>query len=69
MYEYWFIRKYASIEKTITSTGLHFKLKVPNGVNFAFNEISLLLSNITQLDNITITPDNNIYGLSYAIND
>jgi len=68
MYEYWFLRKNTSIEKTITSTGIKFKLMIPNGVNFFFHELSFLLSDINSIEDLAISTDTSVYGMSFAVN-
>lgn len=69
MFEYWYMRENTLTSKTITSTGVHFKLFVPKGANFFFRDLSVLLSGITSMDGVKVTSGDNVYGTSYAIND
>lgn len=68
-YEYWYMRENTLSVKTITDTGVHFKMFVPQGANFFFRDLSVLLSGITSLTGVNVTSGDNVFGTSFAIND
>ncbi len=69
LYEYWYMRENTLSVKTITDAGVHFKMFVPQGANFFFRDLSVLLSGITSLTGVNVTSGDNVFGTSFAIND
>jgi hypothetical protein len=55
--------------KTITDTGVHYKLYVPKAANFFFRDLSVMLDGIDSLTGVNVTSGDNVYGTSFAIND
>lgn len=69
LFEYWYMRENTLSVKTVTETGVHYKMYVPKGANFFFRDLSVLLSGITSLTGVNVTSGNNVFGTSFAIND
>lgn len=68
-FEYWYMRTNTLSVKTITDTGVHYKMYVPKGANFFFRDLSVLISGISTLEGVAITSGENVYGTSFAMND
>lgn len=66
--EYWYMANFTSHTKTITDTGIHFKLYVPKMQNFRYRDLSVLLLGISDLTGVSIISGSNVYGTSFAIN-
>lgn len=68
-FEYWYMRQNTLSVKTITDTGLHYKMYVPKLANFFFRDLSVMLTGIDSLTGVNVTSGDNVYGTSFAIND
>lgn len=68
-FEYWYMRQNTLSVKTITDTGVHYKLYVPKAANFFFRDLSVMLDGISSLTGVNVTSGDNVYGTSFAIND
>ncbi len=68
-FEYWYMRTNTLSVKTITDTGVHYKMYVPKGVNFFFRDLSVLVSGISSLEGVSVVSGDNVYGTSHAVND
>lgn len=68
-FEYWYMRVNTLSVKTVTDTGVHYKMYVPKGANFFFRDLSVLVSGISSLEGISVTSGDNVYGTSSAISD
>lgn len=69
-FEYWYMRVNTLSVKTITDTGVHYKMYVPKGVNFFFRDLSVLVSGISSLEEgVSVISGDNVHGTSYAVND
>lgn len=69
MFEYTFMREGTVWRKTITDTGVKFKLFVPKMDNFFFRDLSVLLSGISDITGVTVSSGDNVYGTSFGISD
>lgn len=69
MYEYWYMKMNTVSIKTITDTGVHYKMYVPKGANFFFRDMSVLISGISNINGVSVRSSDNVYGTSYAMND
>ena len=69
MYEYWYMRMNTTSYKTITDTGVHYKLYIPKGANFFYRDLSVMLNGIDSISGVTVSSGDNVNGTSYAIND
>ena len=68
-FEYWYMRENTLSVKTVTDTGVHYKMYVPKGANFFFRDLSVLISGISSLEGVSVTSGDNVYGTSFAMND
>lgn len=68
-YEYWYMANNSFVSKTITDTGVKFKLFVPKMPNFFFRDISVLLDGISSLDGVSISSGNSVYGHSFGLSE
>lgn len=69
MYEYWFMTTNTIPVKTITDTGVHYKLYIPKMPNFFYRDLSVLLSGISRTEGVSLSSGNNVYGSSLGISD
>lgn len=68
-YEYWYMANNSFVSKTITDTGVKFKLFVPKMPNFFFRDISVLLDGISSLDGVSVSSGNSVYGHSFGLSE
>ena len=68
-FEYWYMRENTLSVKTVTETGIHYRMYVPKGANFFFRDLSVLISGISSLEGVSVTSGDNVYGTSFGIND
>lgn len=68
-FEYWYMRENTLSVKTVTVTGVHYKMYVPKGANFFFRDLSVLISGISSLEGVSVTSDDNVYGTSFGVNE
>lgn len=68
-FEYWYMRENTLSVKTVTDTGVHYKMYVPKGANFFFRDLSALISGVSSLEGVSVTSGENVYGTSFAMND
>lgn len=68
-FEYWYIRTNTLSVKTVTETGVHYRMYVPKGANFFYRDLSVLLSGVSSTEGVSVTSGENVYGTSYAVSD
>lgn len=68
-FEYWYMRENTLSVKTVTETGVHYRMYVPKGANFFFRDLSVLISGVPSLEGVSVTSGDNVYGTSFAMND
>ena len=68
-FEYWYMRVNTLSVKTITDTGVHFKMYIPKGSNFFYRDLSVLLDGISSVEGVSVVSGENVYGTSYAVSD
>ena len=68
-YEYWYMANNSFVSKTITDTGIKFKLFVPKMPSFFFRDLSVLLDGISSLDGVSVSSGNNVYGHSFGLSE
>lgn len=68
-FEYWYMRENTLSVKTVTETGIHYRMYVPKGTNFFFRDLSVLISGVPSLGGVSVTSGDNVYGTSFAMND
>lgn len=68
-FEYWYMRTNTLSVKTVTDTGVHYKMYVPKGANFFFRDLSVLLSGIPSTEGVAVTSADNVYGTSFAASE
>lgn len=68
-FEYWYMRENTMSVKTVTATGVHYKMYVPKGVNFFFRDLSVLISGISSLEGVSVRSGENVYGTSFGMNE
>lgn len=68
-FEYWYMRTNTLSVKTVTGTGVHYKMYVPKGANFFYRDLSVLIDGVPSLDGVSVVSGENVFGTSFAIND
>lgn len=68
-FEYWYMRENTLSVKTVTETGVHYRMYVPKGANFFFRDLSVLISGVPSLGGVSVTSGDSVYGTSFAMND
>lgn len=68
-FEYWYMRENTLSVKSVTETGVRYRMYVPKGANFFFRDLSVLISGISSLEGVSVTSGDNVYGTSFAMND
>lgn len=68
-FEYWYMTNYGAVHKSIDGQKIKFRIYLPCHDNFWFRSISVLLSGIASLDDLSVKSSDNCYGTSYSINN
>lgn len=70
IYEYWFIRTFSKIKKTISGNTVKFDVYTPGLKYSYYRDFSVRVNGISSVNNLLVSAANeDVYGLSYAIND
>ncbi len=69
VYEYWFVRRNASIHKRVDGRTVKFSISAPVDQHFHHKDLCLNIEGISSLDGITVESNDTVYGLSYGINN
>ncbi len=69
MYEYWYMRSYTMVYKTIQDNIIKYKLYVPKGRSFWYRSLSILLNGISSSDGVSVSSGDTVYGTSSGISD
>jgi len=67
--EYSYMRNHTTIEKSVSENKITFTLRVPIKDRFWFENLSLLVSGISDTTDIKVTASDNAHGLSYGLSD
>lgn len=65
-YEYDFMRKHASIAVSLSGKGIELSLVIPQGVDFYYNDLSLLVHGIKDPGKVIVSAGTNASALSWA---
>jgi len=68
-YEYWYLRNHTSFTKTVKGQQIKFKFTLPDVKNFYFNNISTMLSGISDTTGVKVESSAICNGTSYSISD
>lgn len=68
-FEYWYMKEKTIVKKETEGKKIRFTLDIPVENNFYFQSISVLLNGISNINGISLTSGNNIYGTSFGISD